>query len=43
MKNIIITVLLIIIIGLIIDIVVIKRKVLKDVSWIDIIKFLFKK
>ena len=43
MKNFAITIILIIVIGFVIDMILIKRKVLKDVSWIDIIKSLFKK
>jgi len=43
MKNIAITIILVIVIGFVIDIILIKRKVLKDVFWIDIIKSLFKK
>ena len=43
MKNIVITIILVIVIGVVIDIILINRKILKDVSWVDIIKNIFKK
>ncbi len=43
MKNIVITIKLVIVIGFVIDMILIKRKILKDVSWVDIIKNKFKK
>jgi len=43
MKNIVITIILVIVIGFVIDMILIKRKILKDVSWLDFIKNIFKK